>query len=256
MTRESDGPTTEGSLQYQTARWGPLLIQCKLDEDFVEELLEKGLESRHSGKKQLDARRYLAGNIENEFTYENIEDWLVPKMKPYINAYVELVDQWTGDNAFKHLMSNSSFENIMKGGLDPKVEIEIAWYMTMAWINFQKKGEYNPPHNHPCDLSFVAFLQVPKEIGEEHEALKDGDNGSWRPGTIFFNYGEQLPFSVKSLGKYPERGDLFLFPGWLMHHVHDFKSDVERISVSGNVMFDIKIKDRINLLTDKKYLRY
>ena len=230
--------------QYQTTRWGPLLLQTKLDEDFVEELLEKGLKSRHSGIKRLDAKRHLAGNIENEFLYEDIEDWLVPKMKPYINTYVELVDQWTGDNGFKHLMRDSSFEKIMKDGLDPKVEVVIAWYMNMAWINFQRKNEYNPPHNHPCDLSFIAYLQVPKEIGLEHEALEDDAKGSWRPGTVFFNYGELLPFSVKSLGKYPEKGDLFIFPGWLMHHVHDFKSDVERISVSGNVMFEVTIKDK------------
>ena len=30
--------------------------------------------------------------------------------------------------------------------------------------------------------------------------------------------------------------------GWLMHHVHDFKSDVERISVSGNIMIEVITK--------------
>ena len=230
--------------QYQTTRWGPLLLQTKLDEDFVEDLLEKGLKSRHSGIKRLDARKYLAGNIENEFLYEDIEDWLIPKIKPYIEGYIELADQWTGNNSFKHLMKDDTIERVVKGKLDPKVKIVIAWHMNMAWINFQKKNEYNPPHNHPCDLSFIAYLQVPKEIGLEHEALKDGAKGSWRPGNVYFDYGEQLPFCVKSFGKYPQKGDLFLFPGWVMHHVHDFKSDVERISVSGNVMFEVFAKKK------------
>ena len=228
-------------IEFSSARWGPLVIQTKIEDDFIDELLEKGLKSRHSGKKQLDARRFLAGHIENEFLYEDLEDWLVPRMTPYVDSYINLVDQWTGNSSFKHLIRDHSVRDIVKGGLDLKRKIDIGWYMNMAWINFQKKGEYNPPHNHPCDLSFVTFLQVPKEIGEEYKAIPEIEHGKG-PGILYFNYGEQLPFSVKSFGKLPERGDLFLFPGWLMHHVHDFKSDVERISVSGNVNFEVVTK--------------
>ena len=189
----------------------------------------------------MDARRYLAGHIENEFLYENTIEWFDPKIEPYINGYINLADQWTGVNSFKHLIRDSTVENIVKGGHDQKIPTDIGWHMSMAWINFQKKGEYNPPHNHPCDLSFVAFLQVPKEIGLEFESIPEVEHGK-SPGLLYFDYGEQLPFSVKTFGKYPEKGDLFLFPGWLMHHVHDFKSDVERISVSGNVMFKVVAK--------------
>ena len=228
-------------INYTTARWGPLVLQTKIEDDFIDELLEKGQKSRHSGDNKLDARRYLAGHIEDEFLYEDLEDWFVPRMKPYIESYIDIVGRWTGQNSFKHLIRDNAVDNIVKDGLDLKIPIEIGWYMTMAWINFQKKGEYNPPHNHPCDLSFVAFLQVPKEIGIEYEALPKIEQGKG-PGLLYFDYGEHLPFSVKSFGKFPERGDLFIFPGWLMHHLHDFKSDVERISVSGNVMFDIVTK--------------
>ena len=140
-------------------------------------------------------------------------------------------------------MRDSIIENVIKGGLDPKMDVNIGWHMTMAWINFQKKNEYNPPHNHPCDLSFVAFLQVPKEIGLEYEAIPDIEKGKG-PGLLFFDYGEQLPFSVNSFGRYPEKGDLFLFPGWLTHHVHDFHCDVERISVSGNIIFEVVPKQQ------------
>ena len=228
-------------IQFQPVRWGPLVVQTKIEDNFVDELLERGLESRHSGKKQLDARRYLAGHIENEFLYENTIEWFDPKIEPYINGYINLAEQWTGGNSFKHLIRDSTVENIVKGGHDQKIPTDIGWHMSMAWINFQKKGEYNPPHNHPCDLSFVAFLQVPKEIGLEFESIPEVEHGKG-PGLLYFDYGEQLPFSVKTFGKYPEKGDLFLFPGWLMHHVHDFKSDVERISVSGNVMFKVVAK--------------
>ena len=38
----------------------------------------------------------------------------------------------------------------------------------------------------------------------------------------------------------PKTGDAFIFPAWLVHHVHAFKSDVERISVSGNIILNKK----------------
>ena len=38
-------------IQFQPVRWGPLVVQTKIEDNFVDELLERGLESRHSGKK-------------------------------------------------------------------------------------------------------------------------------------------------------------------------------------------------------------
>ena len=37
----------------------------------------------------------------------------------------------------------------------------------------------------------------------------------------------------------PEVGDLVMFPAWLRHYVNDFKSEGERISVSGNITLSI-----------------
>ena len=56
-------------------------------------------------------------------------------------------------------------------------------------------------------------------------------------GMINFEYGMDLPFSISKFEYLPEVGDLFIFPAWLQHHVYAFKSDVERISVSGNITF-------------------
>ena len=58
------------------------------------------------------------------------------------------------------------------------------------------------------------------------------------PGMINFDYGVELPFSINTFYHLPEVGDLFLFPAWLTHHVFAFKADVERISVSGNIIFN------------------
>ena len=36
-----------------------------------------------------------------------------------------------------------------------------------TWINFQKRFEYNPIHNHDGDLVFVIWLQIPYSIEDE-----------------------------------------------------------------------------------------
>ena len=41
---------------------------------------------------------------------------------------------------------------------------------------------------------------------------------------------------------------MYIFPAMLKHWVFPFKSDVERISVSGNVLFDVD--SRINYVGD------
>ena len=43
-----------------------------------------------------------------------------------------------------------------------------------------------------------------------------------------------------------------IFPAWLSHHVYAFESDVERVSVSGNVADSIKIKHLKNHLEEQK----
>ena len=40
---------------------------------------------------------------------------------------------------------------------------------------------------------------------------------------------------ISYMSYFPEELDMFIFPAWLKHWVSPFKSDCERISVSGNV---------------------
>ena len=53
--------------------------------------------------------------------YKFTEEWFDPKIKPYIESYIDLADQWTGNNSFKHLIRDSAVENIVKGGLNQKI---------------------------------------------------------------------------------------------------------------------------------------
>ena len=187
-------------------------METRVEQEFVDILLEKGKESRD---KNLDSRKKLAGMLDHEYYYKNYEEWFVPFFDPYVNAYIDAVSDYRSD-AFKSPTTS--------------------WILNALWINYQKANEYNPPHQHNKDLSFVIYLQVPAELEKEFKE-SEGVHATTGPGTINFNYGIEMPFLIDTFFKFPEVRDILIFPAWLTHYVHAFKSDVERISVSGNIKF-------------------
>ena len=108
------------------------------------------------------------------------------------------------------------------------------------WVNFQRQHEFNPPHDHSDELSFVTYLKIPKEIKEEYNNYKGKSSG---PGGISFIYGEGNRQAITYQAHFPEEKDLFIFPAWLKHYVAPFQSNVERVSVSGNITSNIEIKN-------------
>jgi len=101
-----------------------------------------------------------------------------------------------------------------------------------------KKNEYNPPHDHADNLSFVIFLDIPEEIRKEQKEYKGQSGG---PGSLMFLYGEGNRQAITYQGIHPNNGDMFIFPSWVKHYVAPFYSDVTRITVSGNVADSIKL---------------
>ena len=197
-------------IEYKFPYWGPLVLEVEVKDELISLLLENGAESR---RKNLDHSNHLAGVIDNQYYYEDFKEWFSPLFYPYISAYINIVSGYKTD----------CFEN------------HPAWWEVAAlWVNYQKPLEYNPPHNHDGDLSFVIYLQVPEEIGKEHERVKDHRRNSG-PGMINFDLGPDMPLSISNVSRMPKERQTFIFPAWLPHHVNSFKSDVERISVSGNI---------------------
>lgn len=201
-------------MEYRFPYWGPFLCRLQVEQEFVNILLEKGNKSR---EKKLDYRSQLAGMIGNEYYYKDYEEWFVPRFKKYIDTYINRAQEYLNHKAFK--------------------SPPIGWNLPILWINYQKAHEYNPPHNHDGDLSFVVYLQVPDEIKKENTEMQRVHNNVG-PGMITFNYGVELPFTINTFSHLPQACDLFIFPAWLQHHVFAFKSDVERISVAGNITFN------------------
>lgn len=104
-----------------------------------------------------------------------------------------------------------------------------------CWVNFQKKDESQPLHNHNGIFSFVWYLDIPKEITEE--CYKQTSNSRNR-GIVLFLSEHTGAFMKMN----PTTDDMFIFRANHQHMVYPFKSDVTRISLSGNIM-SIKFED-------------
>jgi hypothetical protein len=117
--------------------------------------------------------------------------------------------------------------------------------LTSLWINFMKSGDFNPPHMHTQHISFVLYTSDTSGLDEEVEAFKGTGPA---PGNIIFTYGENSykyapDWNIRNHHQAPKMGDLYIFPALLKHWVAPFKSNVERVSVSGNLKFKEALSD-------------
>ena len=117
-------------------------------------------------------------------------------------------------------------------------------HLHSLWVNFQKKGEFQPVHNHTGLLSFVIWMDIPYHWKDEAKLPFVRSNNEIPPGGNFsfvcsndnsrstYNHIIQLSPS--------KNGYCCFFPSDLSHQVYPFyTSDKERISISGNIVFEI-----------------
>jgi len=196
--------------------WGPLIIKTKITEAFVNKLLTEGDKAR---SMEQDKSSELAGVLDGQYYYKDFEEWFDTRFKPVITLYQSKLNEYLSPEHMEEQFGT-------KIPFNTKVK--------SLWINYQRQYEYQPIHKHTGDLSFVIYLQVPKEIDQEVKE-REGTHNNSGPGKINFTIGPHMPFSITTYDELPKVGDVFIFPAWVQHYVNSFKSNVERISVSGNI---------------------
>ena len=199
-------------VKYQVLQWGPCIVHLKISEEFQQKLLKGGEEARKQNK---DFRSNLAGIIKEEYSYEDRKDY-VDEIAQFLTVYDVAYQKWKNET----------------------YKVKPEYILNSLWINYMKKNEYNPPHDHSDYLSFVIFLKVPEEITKEQDDFVGNSAG---PGSLSFLYGEGNRQSITYQSVKPKERDIFIFPAWIKHYVAPFYSDVTRITVSGNIMDSVKI---------------
>jgi hypothetical protein len=150
----------------------------------------------------------------------------------------EMVSGLTDKNVAKHryLVNNNEsliqyinglmlkYDNVCPGVHDIQVLTNnLPFGFGVPWINYQRKGEYVPQHQHDGIFSYSIWMKIPS------------------PCLFQFTYtnivGNILRHSINLTKK--DEGKIVFFPSKLPHIVYPFNNNEDiRMSISGNVLFN------------------
>lgn len=203
-------------------------LETTLPQDVFQVINDEVLEMERNNFKYAEPfNTRLIGAIEHEFR--------LVKSLPKIESYFQTL--------FRH--NTSYFEGkIPRFG---KIVDENGSREHNVWVNFQKKYEYNPPHCHNGDISFVTWLRIPYDLNEEKTVPNLKKLDFHNVSKFVFIYPDVTP-NVSKQGHIGSTsllidkswvGKCIFFPSHLIHSVTPFyTSDDYRISVSGNFVLE------------------
>ena len=183
-------------------------------------------------KEQVCHKKNLAGNISHSCLLKDPRDLVIP------NLYDIVFNQVDNPKMFDFI--SMELENIYKRiGLE---NVRLEPYLTKLWVNFQKKGEFQPIHNHSGVFSFVIWMDIPyhsKDEGNLPTAKTSDKNHRGGNFSFAFSDGTHRSLGEHTIEMSPEmNGYCCFFPSDLSHQVYPFyTSDKDRISISGNISY-------------------
>ena len=199
------------NLKYNHFNWGPYLFECQISPHIIDRLTVEGMKVKNF-RPEDNYNKELVGHLKHQYLYPvGVQEWFYNEFTPYLQAY-------------RH--GHSKYH-----GLD---NLEVDLQPVDLWINYMKPGDYNPPHTHGGDYSFVIFLDVPEELKKE---MEDFEGTASKPGHLLFRYGQTAKphWASTEIPIVPHTGSCYIFPALLEHTVNPFKSNITRVSVSGNI---------------------
>ena len=194
------------------------VMEGQLPEDTVESLWKLIEESK---KQPEDMKHDLAGNISSSIRLDANSPLIEDFVKNVIPIYIEQTIKSYG----------APWRTTMKEGQ--------GWSLESLWVNFQRKHEFNPPHDHSGVYSFVIWMQIPTSYAEQKKLpICAESNAKGTISNFAFHYTNSLgrvSQFVYNMEKEAE-GYMVMFPSEMKHQVFPFfENDGERISISGNI---------------------
>jgi len=194
------------------------VVEAKLPEDVTKDIWKAIKKAR---KKPENMKGELAGNISSSIRLDadspQLAEFLNTILPEFINSHIESY--------------GAPWRAVMKEGEGFNLE--------SLWVNFQKKHEFNPPHDHSGVFSFVIWMQIPTSYAEQKKlpvcAESNADNHISNFAFSYTNTMGRVSTFAYNMEKEAE-GYMVMFPSQMLHQVFPFyESDGERISISGNV---------------------
>ena len=196
--------------------------------------------AKKSKEKNLDARRSLVGHINEEYDiYKHINKSQSIVESGDINfvKYEEFIKRCAFDKYFEGFWKKT---NILTKSCDLKI--------MSTWVNFQKKHEFNPPHNHTGVMSWIIFLNIPYNLDDEDRVFPelDGVDDNRQKATSRLSFLQVSPFVLGGVDNVilnvdkSFEGKIIMFRSYTQHQVFPFyTSDDYRITISGNASFNV-----------------
>jgi len=194
------------------------VVEAQLPDDVVKNIWKVIKKAR---KKPEDMKGELAGNISSSIKL----DGDAPLLKEFVG---ELLPKFIDSHINSY---GAPWRATMKEGE--------GWNLESLWVNFQKKHEFNPPHDHSGVYSFVIWMQIPTSYAEQKKlpicAESNADNHISNFAFSYTNTMGRVSTFAYNMEKQAE-GYMVMFPSQMLHQVFPFyENDGERISISGNV---------------------
>ena len=200
--------------------FGPSVYLDQVSDKAVDEL--DNLIEELGGKIEFDASNRLAGRIKKQTDLtKSVSAELANELMMHCDRY-------------SYYATGNSGDSLSLDGI---------------WSNIQEAREYNPPHSHTGNYSFVVYCRNDLEKFKLEE-LQDNEYDSVHgadvdyfalqnrklAGLIELQYGEGNFMNHDRFCHVPSRKDIIIFPSWLRHTVYaHYEENAVRISVAGNV---------------------
>ena len=181
-------------------------------------------------KANIDRRKELAGNISRSLAMKDDKNIMID------TVFANLFNSDLKDIFIRKI--EKSFNQIYPK--DRSFGKPANPFLGPLWVNFQKKHEFNPLHDHGGMFSFVIWMKIPYEWENEKELpWVKGSNSEQTVGNFVLldpSMNNHIFFMNKNI-----EGHCLFFPSNFFHMVYPFyTSDEERVSISGNIYFELE----------------
>lgn len=205
---------------YHPLRGNGFFLQ-KLPENLIADIKLTVDTVQNNFSTSIPFNKDLAGHIEKEY-----EISLTDEMTSYIK---NLSSTYNNENPNMLNKYKQLFKDVKSYEVD---------YEGKAWVNFQKKYEYNPIHSHQGILSYVIWHQIPYYKEDEYRYGIENKTRSDSNGAFLFVVpsDEDSVLEINLGVDKSMEGYIAMFPSNLTHMVYPFFSSEDyRITVSGNL---------------------
>ena len=194
--------------------------------------------AKQSKEKNIDGRQTLVGHIDEEYDiYKHLNKSKSIVQSDNINfiRYENFILRCAFDQYFEEFWKKT---NVLTKSCELKI--------ISTWANFQKKHEFNPPHNHSGVMSWIIFLNIPYILEDEDRVFPEVGIHNTQLSTSRLSFLQVSPIVrggidgvILNVDKSFE-GKILMFPSYIQHQVFPFyTSDDYRITISGNACFNI-----------------